>query len=43
MKEWRLPTEPWIFLVGRDGRIESTFEGSVSPGELTAAVKRHLT
>ena len=43
VKEWRLPTEPWIFLVGRDGRIKATFEGSVSPGELAAAVARQLT
>jgi len=40
VKEWRLPTEPWVFLVGRDGRIEQRFEGSVSVAELTAAVRR---
>ena len=38
VKEWRLPTEPWVFLVGRDGRIEQRFEGSVSVAELTAAL-----
>jgi hypothetical protein len=42
VREWRLPTEPWIFLVGRDGRIKAKFEGSVSVGELTAAVRRYL-
>jgi hypothetical protein len=42
VKEWRLPTEPWIFLVGRDGRIRSKFEGSVSVGELDAAVRAEL-
>ena len=42
VKEWRLPSEPWIFLVGRDGRIKAKFEGSVSVGELAAAVRRHL-
>ena len=42
VKEWKLPTEPFIFLVGRDGRIKARFEGSVSVAELTAAVKRHL-
>ena len=39
VKEWRLPTEPWVFLVGRDGRIKQRFEGSVSVAELTAALR----
>jgi hypothetical protein len=39
-REWRLPSEPWVFLVGRDGRIEARFEGSVSEAELAAAVRR---
>lgn len=42
MREWRLPSEPWVFLVGRDGRIKAKFEGSVSMSELRAAVRRHL-
>jgi hypothetical protein len=42
MKEWGLQTEPWTFLVGRDGRIKAKFEGSLSVGELTAAVRRFL-
>jgi len=42
MREWHLPTEPWTFLVGRDGRIKAKFEGSVSAGELAAAVRRDL-
>jgi hypothetical protein len=42
VKEWRLPTEPWTFLVGTDGRIKAKFEGSVSVGELTRAVQEHL-
>jgi hypothetical protein len=43
MRQWGLTTEPWTFLVGRDGRIESEFEGSVSADELTRAVRAHLT
>lgn len=43
VKEWKLPTEPWVFLVGRDGRIEAKFEGAVSERELEAAVRRFLT
>jgi hypothetical protein len=42
MREWGLPSEPWVFLVGRDGRIKAKFEGSVSLAELRAAVTRHL-
>jgi hypothetical protein len=41
-KEWRLPSEPFVFLVGRDGRIKGRFEGSVSVGELSAAVRQDL-
>jgi hypothetical protein len=42
MREWRLPTEPWTFLVGRDGRIKAKFEGPVSVGELAGAVRSRL-
>jgi hypothetical protein len=42
MREWRLPSEPWVFVVGRDGRIRAKFEGSVSLRELREAVRRHL-
>ncbi len=42
VRQWRLPTEPWTFLVGRDGRIKAKFEGSVSLRELSAAVRGHL-
>ncbi len=43
VKQWHLPTEPWTFLVGADGRIKARFEGSVSTGELAAAVRQHLS
>ena len=39
MREWHLPTEPWIFLVGSDGRIRAKFEGPVSVQELAAAAR----
>lgn len=42
VREWRLPTEPWVFLVGRDGRVKARFEGSVSVGELDEAVRATL-
>jgi hypothetical protein len=42
MKQWSLQSEPWTFVVGRDGRIKAKFEGSVSVQELSAAVRRFL-
>ena len=42
MRQWHLESEPWVFLVGADGRIKDKFEGSVSVGELQAAVRRDL-
>ena len=42
VRQWRLPSEPWTFLVGRDGRIKAKFEGSLSVRELTASVETLL-
>jgi hypothetical protein len=42
MQQWGLLSEPWVFLVGSDGRVKAKFEGSVSAGELAAAVREHL-
>jgi hypothetical protein len=42
MRQWGLRSEPWTFLVGRDGRVRAKFEGSVSADELSAAVRRSL-
>lgn len=44
--EWILPKdggqgrEPWVFLVGRDGRIAERFDNLVSDAEFEAAIKR---
>jgi hypothetical protein len=38
MREWGLQSEPWVFLVRRDGHIAAKFEGAVSVRELRAAV-----
>jgi hypothetical protein len=35
---WGLPTEPWVFVVGRDGRVAARFEGAFSAEELNAAI-----
>jgi hypothetical protein len=42
VKEWNLPTEPWIFLVDGAGTIRAKFEGAVPVDELGAAVGEHL-
>ena len=35
-----LPTEPWVFLIGSDGRIKERLEGAFGVEELSAAVER---
>jgi hypothetical protein len=40
--QWRLPTEPYTFLVDRRGIIRERFEGAVSVAELEAAVRSEL-
>ena len=42
MHQWGLQSEPWTFLVGRDGLIQAKFEGSISAAELEAAIRRLL-
>jgi len=42
MREWGLETEPWTFLVGRDGKIVDRYEGVVSVNELEQAVRDKL-
>ncbi len=42
VREWKLPSEPWVFVVGRDGRVRDRFEGAVSVNELDASVRRYL-
>jgi len=36
---WRLPTEPWAFVIDRHGRVAARFEGVFSAGELARAVQ----
>jgi hypothetical protein len=35
---WRLPTEPWAFVIDRRGKVAARFEGVFSVGELARAV-----
>jgi hypothetical protein len=37
---WRLPTEPWTFVIDKDGRVAERFEGALSVRELKAAVDK---
>jgi hypothetical protein len=40
--EWRLMTEPWIFVVDGKGSIRAKFEGLVTERELETALKQAL-
>ena len=42
VREWRLPSEPWVFVVDANGIIRAKFEGAVSEEELVRAVREHL-
>jgi hypothetical protein len=37
---WRLPSEPWTFVIDRSGRVAARFEGALSAAELQRAVAR---
>lgn len=39
LKAFGLQTEPWIFLIGKDGRIKQRIEGAYGVAELRAAVE----
>lgn len=36
---WRLPSEPWVYVIDQDGVISGRFEGTVDGAELTAALQ----
>jgi hypothetical protein len=40
--DWRLQTEPWVFLIDSKGVIRSRFEGPSASDELTAAIDQLL-
>ena len=40
--EWRLDTEPWVFVVDRDGIIRGKFEGLVTARELEISLQEML-
>jgi hypothetical protein len=42
VSEWGLPSEPWLFVVGPDGRLADKLEGSITVEEATPAIDRLL-
>jgi hypothetical protein len=40
--DWRLQTEPWVFLIDSKGVIQSRFEGATASDELKAAINQLL-
>ena len=39
-QEWRIPSEPWTFVVGADGKVVAEFGGLFAAEELEAALKQ---
>ena len=37
---FHLPSEPWLFVIGADGKISTEMEGAFSKGELEAALDK---
>jgi hypothetical protein len=40
VKEWGLPTEPWVFVVDERGRVAAKFEGTVGSSELSDVLEK---
>ncbi len=40
MRAYRLPSEPWLFVIDRSGKVSTVIEGAFSVGELEGAVRR---
>lgn len=38
VREWRLPTEPWTFVIGPDGKIRDRIEGLFATHQLLASI-----
>ena len=39
LKEWRLVSQEWTFVIGADGRVTARFENFVGSGELSEAIE----
>lgn len=42
VRTWGLPTEPWLFLIGRDGRIADRMDGALPTDAVAEAIRTHL-
>jgi hypothetical protein len=42
LKQFNLPTEPWLFVVDKNGTITARLEGSIGVGAFEDAVKTGL-
>ena len=42
VRQWKLPTEPWVFVVDREGIVRDRFEGAVSVTELEKSIRQNL-
>jgi len=42
-QEWHLPSEPWVFVLDRQGRVAAKFEGIVTVEDLDAALSGLLS
>jgi hypothetical protein len=40
VSQFRLPSEPWVFVIGKDGKVVSRMEGAYSVKELDSAIKQ---
>jgi len=38
--KWHLPTEPWVFAIGTDGKVAARLEGAFSARELEDAIAK---
>ena len=43
MREWNLRGEPWLFVVGRNGRVLGKYEGIVATDEVEADLQRAIS
>jgi hypothetical protein len=40
LREFALPTEPWLFVIDRNGRVSTRIEGAFGTSELDAAIRK---
>jgi hypothetical protein len=43
VRAWRLPSEPWTFMIDRQGRVVESFEGAASVAELQRGIEKAIS